>query len=126
MIIPVPRIGFGYDVHRLQEGYPLWLGGIQIPSAQGAVGHSDADVLIHALCDAILGAAALRDIGFHFPDTEEEYRGISSILLLERVMKKIHAKGYSFGNMDATLVLQQPRISPFIPEMKIKLAQTLQ
>ena len=120
------RIGFGYDVHRLKEGYDLVLGGVKIEHGKGAVGHSDADVLIHAMCDALLGAAALRDIGYHFPDSDPAYRGTDSRKLLADVVGKLHEKGYSVGNMDATISLQQPKISSFIPEMKRNLADTMQ
>ena len=111
------RIGFGYDVHQLSEGYDLMLGGIKIPHSKGSVGHSDADVLIHVICDALLGAANMRDIGFHFPDTDPEYRDIDSKKLLVEVVKKIKDKGYSIGNIDTTVCLQKPKIQLYIPEM---------
>ena len=111
------RIGFGYDVHRLAEGYDLMVGGINIPHKKGSVGHSDADVLIHVICDAILGAANLRDIGYHFPDTDPDYKNIDSKILLGEVMKMITAKGYLIGNVDTTVCLQNPKIKSFIPEM---------
>jgi 2-C-methyl-D-erythritol 2,4-cyclodiphosphate synthase len=111
------RIGFGFDTHRLEEGRELRLGGIQIPHDKGAAGHSDADVLIHAICDAMLGAAGLRDIGFHFPDTSPEFRGIDSKVLLARTLDLVHEKGYSIGNLDTTIVLQNPKLSSFIPDM---------
>ena len=111
------RVGFGYDVHQLKEGADFFLGGIQIPHTKGAVGHSDADVLIHTICDALLGAANKRDIGFHFPDTAAEYKGIDSKKLLVRVMEIIRESGYVVGNIDATICLQTPKINPFIPQM---------
>ncbi len=116
------RVGQGVDVHQLQEGYDLWLGGIKIPHSKGAVGHSDADVLIHAICDAILGAANLRDIGFHFPDTSSEFKGIDSKILLRRVTDLLHEKGWKVGNVDATLILEQPKIKSFIEKMQETLA----
>jgi len=119
------KIGFGFDVHRLGEGETLVLGGISVPSDKSAIGHSDADVLIHAICDALLGAANLRDIGFHFPDTDNSFKGIESKILLSRVMDKLRALGFSLGNIDATVCLQQPKISPFIDEMKDMLAETM-
>jgi len=119
------RTGFGFDVHKLQEGYDFWIGGIKIPHIKGAVGHSDADVLIHAICDALLGAANLRDIGFHFPDTAAEYKGIDSKILLKRVNDLLTEKGYKIGNIDSTICLQKPKINPFIPEMKKVMAQIL-
>ncbi len=119
------RIGFGYDVHRLQEGLPFWLGGVEIEHHAGAVGHSDADVLLHAICDALLGAAALGDIGEHFPDTDPTYKGISSSILLQRTIQLIRSKGYEIGNIDTTVCLQTPKIKPYIPEMRKQIAQTL-
>ena len=119
------RVGFGFDVHRLDEGQPFFLGGIKIPHTKGAVGHSDADVLIHTICDAILGAADLRDIGFHFPDTDGEYKGIDSKILLKDVMSLIRKEGYELSNIDATIALQVPKINPYVPEMKSVLAQTM-
>jgi 2-C-methyl-D-erythritol 2,4-cyclodiphosphate synthase len=109
------RVGFGFDVHQLREGYALWLGGVQLEHTKGSVGHSDADVLLHAICDAILGAAAMRDIGFHFPDTSSAYKGIDSKILLKDVMAKVAEKGYKVGNIDSTLVLEQPKVNPHIP-----------
>lgn len=120
------RVGFGYDVHQLKEGYDFWLGGIKVPYKKGAVGHSDADVLIHVICDAILGAANLRDIGFHFPDTSEMYKGIDSKKLLKEVVLLIKEKGFSVGNVDSTICLQQPKINPHIPEMKAALAKVME
>jgi 2-C-methyl-D-erythritol 2,4-cyclodiphosphate synthase len=119
------RIGFGYDVHQLAEGEEFWLGGILIPHTHGAVGHSDADVLIHVICDALLGAADLRDIGFHFPDTSADYKGIDSKILLRDVMGLIRAKGFELGNIDSTICLQRPKINPHIPEMKRVLAEVM-
>lgn len=116
------RIGFGFDVHRLSEGYDLWLGGIKIPHMKGAVGHSDADVLLHAICDAILGALALGDIGKHFPDTDAKYKGIDSKLLLEHVINLVHQKGYKVGNIDATLCLEKPKIMPYVEQMRACIA----
>ena len=120
-----PRIGFGYDVHRLKAGIPFWLGGVQIPHNKGALGHSDADVLLHAICDALLGAAALGDIGEHFPDTDPAYKGISSSILLQETIQLIRSKGYEIGNIDTTVCLQTPKIKPYIPEMRTKIAQIL-
>mgnify|MGYP003444239304 CR=1 FL=1 len=119
------RVGFGFDVHQLKEGNELWLGGIQLQHEKGAVGHSDADVLIHAICDALLGAAGLRDIGFHFPDTSAEFKGIDSKILLARVGNLLQNEGYSIGNIDCTLVLERPKINPYIDFMKKTLAAAL-
>lgn len=119
------RIGFGVDVHRLEEGYEFWLGGLKLPSSFGAVGHSDADVLIHAICDALLGALNLRDIGFHFSDTDPKYKGIDSKILLKNVMDLIKEKGFSVVNIDATIILEQPKVNPHIPEMQQILAEIL-
>ena len=116
------RIGFGYDVHRLAEGYNLMLGGIKIPHNKGSVGHSDADVLIHVICDALLGAANMRDIGYHFPDSDPRYKDIDSKKLLKEVIKRIKGKGYSIGNIDTTVCLQNPKIQSYIPEMITSLA----
>ncbi|MDR0802432.1 2-C-methyl-D-erythritol 2,4-cyclodiphosphate synthase [Fluviicola sp.] len=112
------RIGFGVDVHRLEEGREFWLGGLKLPSSFGAVGHSDADVLIHAVCDALLGALNLRDIGFHFSDTDPKYKGIDSKILLKNVMKLIKGKGFSVVNIDATVILEKPKVNPHIPQMQ--------
>ena len=112
------RVGFGFDVHQLKEGSDFWLGGIQIPHTKGAVGHSDADVLIHTICDALLGAANLRDIGFHFPPSDNKYKGIDSKILLKDVVDLVIEKGFSIGNVDATIALQEPKINPHISEMK--------
>ena len=111
------RIGFGFDVHQLAPGHDLWLGGIKVPSEKGAVGHSDADVLLHAICDAILGALALGDIGKHFPDTDQSIKGIDSKILLAKVITLMQEKGYRIGNIDATLCLQKPKIMPYVPMM---------
>ncbi|MBI2280186.1 MAG: 2-C-methyl-D-erythritol 2,4-cyclodiphosphate synthase [Bacteroidetes bacterium] len=120
------KVGFGFDVHQLKEGEDFWLGGIKIPHTKGTVGHSDADVLIHTICDALLGAANLRDIGFHFPPTDDKYKGIDSKILLKEVIKLVAEKGYQVGNIDATIALERPKINPHIPEMKKVLAQLLQ
>lgn len=119
------RIGHGYDVHRLTEGRPLILGGVNIPFEKGLDGHSDADVLIHAVMDALLGAAGLGDIGGMFPDTDPQYKGIASTLLLAQVRERIEASGFCVGNIDATVIAQRPKLAPFIPQMKTTLAQTL-
>ena len=119
------RVGFGFDVHRLDEGQPFLLGGIKIPHSKGAVGHSDADVLIHTICDAILGAADLRDIGFHFPDTDGKYKDVDSKILLKDVMALVRKEGYELSNVDATIALQVPKVNPYVPEMKSVLAQTM-
>lgn len=119
------RVGFGYDVHQLAKGEELWLGGKLIPAALGAVGHSDADVLIHVICDALLGAANLRDIGFHFPDTSSDYKGIDSKVLLRDVMLLLENKGYSVGNVDSTVVLEKPKVNPHINDMKIILSEIM-
>ncbi len=119
------KVGFGFDVHQLKEGEDFWLGGIKIPHTKGAVGHSDADVLIHTICDALLGAANLRDIGFHFPPTDNKYKGIDSKILLQEVVKLLAEKGCQVGNVDATIALETPKINPHIPEMKKVLAQLL-
>lgn len=120
------RIGFGYDVHQFSPNRKLWLGGIEIPYEMGLLGHSDADVLIHALCDAILGAAAMRDIGYHFPDTAgNEYEGIDSKILLRRVMKMVRSKGYELGNCDCTICAQAPKLMPYIEQMQSCLAEVM-
>ena len=119
------RIGFGYDVHRLEEGIPLWLGGVEIEHYKGSVGHSDADVLLHAICDAILGAAALGDIGMHFPDTDPEYKGIASTILLQRTGDLLRSRGYTIGNIDSTICLQTPKIKAYIPKMREQIARYL-
>ncbi len=119
------RIGFGYDVHRFAADRKLWLGGVEIDYPLGLIGHSDADVLIHALCDAILGATNLRDIGFHFPDNADEYKDIDSKILLQNVMKLIRSKGYEFGNCDCTIATEQPKLNPHIPRMQQKLSEVM-
>ena len=116
------RVGFGFDVHQLEVGLDFWLGGIIVPHTKGGLGHSDADVLIHTICDALLGAANLGDIGKHFPDTAAEYKGIDSKILLKEVMVLIRNKGYEIGNIDSTICLQTPKIGPYIPEMQKVLA----
>ncbi len=120
------RIGFGYDVHAFSPDRPLWLGGIAIPSPLGLLGHSDADVLIHALCDALLGAAAMRDIGYHFPDTKgNEYENIDSKILLRRVMQMLRDAGYDLVNCDCTVCAQLPKLNPHIPAMQACLAEVM-
>ena len=116
------RIGLGFDVHQLKVGLDFWLGGIIVPHTKGGLGHSDADVLIHTICDALLGAANLGDIGKYFPDTSPEYKGIDSKILLKEVMVLIRDKGYEIGNIDSTICLQTPKIGPYIPEMQKVLA----
>lgn len=120
------RVGYGYDVHQLKAGYEFWLGGILIDWEKGAVGHSDADVLVHTICDALLGAANMRDIGFHFPDTDPTYKGIDSKELLKSVMVLLRKEGYTLGNIDATICLQQPKINPHIPAMISCLAKVME
>ena len=119
------RVGFGFDVHQLLEGEEFWLGGILIPHSKGAVGHSDADVLIHTICDALLGAANLRDIGFHFPDTDVKFKAIDSKLLLKQVMDLLAKEGFKLGNIDATIALQKPKINTHIPQMQQTLAEVM-
>ncbi|MDR1343679.1 MAG: 2-C-methyl-D-erythritol 2,4-cyclodiphosphate synthase [Prevotellaceae bacterium] len=123
---PPFRTGNGYDVHRLADGLELWLGGIKVAHSKGAIAHSDGDVVIHALCDALLGAANLRDIGYHFPDTNPEYRGIDSKILLGQTMNMLREKGYELGNADVVLCLQRPKVKDLIPAMQQCLAQTMQ
>jgi 2-C-methyl-D-erythritol 2,4-cyclodiphosphate synthase len=120
------RIGLGVDVHRLEAGRDFVIGGVKLPATFGAVGHSDADVLIHAICDALLGALNLRDIGFHFSDTDPQYKGIDSTILLKNVMKLISDKGFHVVNIDATVILEQPKVNPHIPAMQAILADLLQ
>ena len=119
------RIGTGYDVHVLGEGLPLWLGGVQVPHTHGLIGHSDADVLLHAICDALLGAAALGDIGKHFPDTDPQYKGISSLRLLAHVGALLQKHGYRIGNIDSTVAAQRPKLAPHIEQMRRNIADTL-
>ena len=119
------RIGQGVDFHRLVEERDLWLGGVLIPHTKGALGHSDADVLLHAICDAILGAASLGDIGTHFPDTDDHYKGIDSKVLLQLTFNLVHQKGYKIVNVDSTLCLQEPKIKSFVPEMQAVIANIL-
>jgi len=119
------RVGFGFDVHRLVEGRELWLGGVKIDHSLGLLGHSDADVLVHAICDALLGAANMRDIGFHFPDTSADTLGIDSKILLRRTMELIASRGYTLGNIDATVCAERPKINPHVPAMKACLARVM-
>ena len=119
------RIGFGFDVHRLVEGRELWLCGIRLEHHLGLLGHSDADVAIHALCDALLGAANLRDIGYHFPDTDPRFKGADSKILLQEVAKMLSERGYTLGNCDITICAERPKINPHIPLMQATLAQCL-
>lgn len=120
------RVGFGFDVHRLEDGRDFSLGGIKIAYQKGAVGHSDADVMIHAICDALLGAANLGDIGKHFPDTSSDYKNIDSKILLQRVSLLIDLKNYKIGNIDVTLCLEKPKIAPYIPQMQSVLAKVME
>jgi len=119
------RIGFGYDVHRLVEGRKLIIGGVDIPFSKGALGHSDADVLLHAICDALLGAAALGDIGKHFPDTDQRFKNVSSIELLKHTNRLLVQHGYSIVNIDSTLLLEKPKILPFVEQMKTNISQAI-
>lgn len=119
------RVGFGYDVHQLVDGRELWLGGIRLEHEKGLLGHSDADVLIHAICDALLGAANMRDIGYHFPDTGKEFEGIDSKILLKRTVGLIAQKGYRVGNIDATVCAEKPKLNPHIPDMQKCLADCM-
>ena len=119
------KVGFGFDVHQLQQGLDFWLGGIIVPHTKGGLGHSDADVLIHTICDALLGAANMGDIGKHFPDTSVEYKGIDSKILLKEVVRLISEKGFSIGNIDSTICLQTPKIGKYIPEMQRVLASCM-
>jgi 2-C-methyl-D-erythritol 2,4-cyclodiphosphate synthase len=121
----IPRIGFGYDVHILSEGYDFWLGGMKIEHYKGCIAHSDGDTLIHALCDALLGAAALGDIGVHFPDTFEKYKGIDSKILLSEVVALLKTENYTIGNIDVTVCLQKPKIKDYIPEMRRILSEIM-
>lgn len=119
------RIGLGYDVHRLAEGLPLWLGGVQVPHDKGLVAHSDGDVLLHAICDALLGAAKLRDIGFHFPDTSPKFKNIDSKLLLKETYRLVDEKGFRLVNIDATISAQRPKLMGYIPDMEATIARVL-
>lgn len=119
------RIGFGFDVHRLEVGYPLWLGGIQLEHHLGLEGHSDADVLLHSVCDALLGAAALGDIGVHFPPTDMKYKGIDSKILLREVCALVRQTGYEIGNIDATIAAEAPKLNPHIPQMRQTMAEVM-
>ena len=119
------RIGHGYDVHKLEEGRELFIGGIKIPHTKGCIAHSDGDTLIHAICDALLGAAALRDIGYHFPDTNQDFKNIDSKILLQKTLNLVSSKGYSLVNIDSTVCLQKPKIQKFIPEITKTLASVL-
>ena len=119
------KVGFGIDVHQLQDGKVLKIGGVEIPHYKSAVGYSDADVLIHAICDALLGAANLRDIGFHFPDTNKEFKGIDSKIILKRTINLLNYKGYNIGNIDSTVCLQKPKIKDYIPKMQEELAKVI-
>ena len=120
------RVGFGYDVHKLVPGRELWLGGIKIEHTEGLLGHSDADVLIHVICDALLGAANMRDIGYHFPDTAGEYKDIDSKILLRKTMELVRGAGYELGNIDATVAAERPKLNPHIPEIKRVLASVME
>lgn len=119
------RIGHGYDVHALGPDLPLWLGGVRVAHTHGCIAHSDGDVLIHALCDALLGAAALGDIGTHFPDTSSEFRNIDSKILLKRTVELLSTRGYAIGNVDCTLCMQRPKIKPYIPAMRKALSEAM-
>lgn len=119
------RVGHGYDVHKLAEGRKLIIGGVEIPHSKGLLGHSDADVLAHAICDALLGAAALGDIGKHFPDNDDKYKGADSLILLEKVCELIRNKGYEISNVDSTILAQAPKLGPYIDEMRGKLAKAM-
>lgn len=112
------RVGLGYDVHALRENHPFWIGGVRVEHHKGAFGHSDADVLLHAICDAILGALNLRDIGHHFPDTADEFSGIDSKILLEKVIVLMRERNFKIGNIDSTVCLEKPKVNPYIPEMQ--------
>ncbi|TVR39582.1 MAG: 2-C-methyl-D-erythritol 2,4-cyclodiphosphate synthase [Cryomorphaceae bacterium] len=117
------RVGFGYDVHELREGHPFWIGGVQLEHHKGAYGHSDADVLLHAICDAILGALSLRDIGYHFPNTDPKYAGIDSKELLREVIELMRSKDFEVGNIDSTVCLEAPKVNPHIPGMQQAIAE---
>ena len=119
------RVGFGYDVHQLKEGYDFWLGGIKVEHEKGAVGHSDADIACHVICDALLGAANMRNIGYHFSDKDPQWKGVDSKILLARVMEMIREAGWEVNNIDVTIILQIPKLNPHIPEMKRVLAEVM-
>ena len=119
------RVGFGFDVHQLKDGHPFFMGGVKLEHHKGAFGHSDADVLIHAICDALLGAANMRDIGYHFSNTDPQWKGISSVILLEECVRLISTKDYSIGNIDCMICLEAPKINPHIPAMKTILAKAM-
>jgi 2-C-methyl-D-erythritol 2,4-cyclodiphosphate synthase len=119
------RVGFGYDVHAFAVNRELWLGGIQVPYEKGLLGHSDADVVIHAICDALLGAANLRDIGYHFPDTSETFKNIDSKILLAQTMLLIRSENFRLGNIDITICAEKPKLNPYIPQMKICLSEVM-
>ena len=119
------KVGFGFDVHQLKDNHPFVLGGVNLDHHKGAFGHSDADVLVHAICDALLGAANLRDIGHHFKNTDERWRGISSLVLLTECVKMLKEKGYSINNVDVMLCLEAPKINPHVPQMKIHIAKAM-
>ena len=119
------RIGFGYDMHRFAEGRDLWIGGVKLAHSRGLSGHSDADVLIHAICDALLGAANLRDIGYHFPDTSPDYKDADSKILLRKCISLLYEKGYRVGNIDSTVCAEQPKLNPYIPAMQQVLAELM-
>ncbi len=117
------RVGFGFDVHQMKDQHPFWVGGVQLEHHAGAFGHSDADVLLHAICDALLGAANLEDIGYHFPNTDDQWKGISSLVLLQKSVELIAEKGWRIENIDAMLCLEAPKIKPYIPQMKAAIAE---
>jgi len=119
------RVGFGFDVHELRDGHPFVMGGVKLEHQSGAYGHSDADVLLHAICDALLGAANLRDIGFHFSNKDDRWKGISSLILLKECVRLIGEKGWSVGNIDAMICLEAPKINPHVPEMKKNIAEAI-
>ncbi|MBC8054408.1 MAG: 2-C-methyl-D-erythritol 2,4-cyclodiphosphate synthase [Sphingobacteriaceae bacterium] len=119
------KVGFGFDVHQLKEGHPFVLGGVNLDHHSGAFGHSDADVLVHAICDALLGAANLRDIGFHFSNTDSRWKGISSLILLKKCVRLLEEKGWTVGNIDAMICLEAPKINPHVPEMKVNIAKAM-
>ena len=119
------KVGFGFDVHQLKVQHPFFVGGVLLPSNKGAFGHSDADVLLHAICDALLGAANLRDIGYHFKNTDDRWKGISSLILLQNCVKLITEKGFSIGNIDAMVCLEAPKLNPHIPQMQLNIAKAM-